>query len=239
MYHDGMKPHCERIGERAWLLQLGESIDPTTSVRVCRAHDLLRNADLALVEDMLPAYASILLRVAVGASGTQVYAVCQRACDIVGGMDETPGGASGALHRIAVCYDDACAPDIGEVARVTGLSPEAIVRLHCAVEYRVAMIGFAPGFAYLLGMDPRLNVPRRAQPRTRVPAGSVAIGGAQTGIYPRDLPGGWNLIGRTPLTMFDPADAHHPCRLTAGDRVRFEAVDTVTFGRMQQAAQGD
>ncbi len=92
------------------------------------------------------------------------------------------------------------------------------------------MLGFAPGFPYLLGLDAALHVPRRADPRTRVPAGSVAIGGAQTGIYPRELPGGWNLIGRTPQVLFDP-ERDPPCLLAPGDRVRFRAIDAEEFAR--------
>jgi KipI family sensor histidine kinase inhibitor len=95
------------------------------------------------------------------------------------------------------------------------------------------MLGFAPGFPYLLGLDPALQVPRRANPRTRVPAGSVAIGGAQTGIYPRELPGGWHLIGRTPRVLFDPA-REPPCLLAPGNHVRFRAIDADEFARLAE-----
>lgn len=236
MYHGRMNPHCERVGEHAWLLHLGDAIDPATSLRVQRAYRALHAAHMGAVEDMIPAYASILLRLAADTSEARVNSVRQRAREILADLHDDDVDPAGATHRIAVCYDGSCAPDMPEVERVCGLSREQIVELHCGTEYRVAMIGFAPGFAYLLGMDERLNVPRRAQPRTRVPAGSVAIGGAQTGIYPRALPGGWQLIGRTPQAMFDASDARHPCRLAAGDRVRFEPINAAEFAQMQAAS---
>ena len=105
-----------------------------------------------------------------------------------------------------------------------------------ADEYRVAMLGFAPGFPHLLGLDPALHMPRRAQPRLRVPAGSVAIGGAQTGIYPRELPGGWQLIGRTPLRLFD-AQLDPPSLLAPGDRVRFRTIDADEFDTLLAQAR--
>ena len=107
-----------------------------------------------------------------------------------------------------------------------------MIARHTAATYTVAMLGFAPGFPYLFGLDPALHIARRASPRTRVPAGSVAIGGAQTGIYPTELPGGWQLIGRTPLVLFEPA-RDPPSLLMPGDRVRFVAIEAATF-----AAQG-
>lgn len=224
------------MGECAWLVHLGEGFDVTTSARVHRACAALRAADLVSIEEMVPAYASILLRLKPDADAA---AVKQTVCGILAECADAGTDAPGELHRIAVCYEGENAPDMVEVERVSGLSRERIIETHCAPEYRVAMIGFAPGFAYLLGMDARLNVARRAQPRTRVPAGSVAIGGAQTGIYPRELPGGWQLIGRTPLAMFDACDAQRPCRLAAGDRVRFEPIDAAEFARLQAAIPHD
>ncbi|WIG55610.1 MAG: Allophanate hydrolase 2 subunit 1 [Rhodanobacteraceae bacterium] len=132
---------------------------------------------------------------------------------------------------IPVCYGGDCGPDIDAIAEHAGLVRDEVIARHAAAEYTVAMLGFAPGFPYLLGLDAALHVPRRATPRTRVPAGSVAIGGAQTGIYPCELPGGWHLIGRTPLALFDPR-RDPPCLLAPGDRVRFRAIDAGEFARL-------
>lgn len=134
----------------------------------------------------------------------------------------------GRFVEIPVCYDGEFGPDLADVARHTGLSVEEVIARHSAVEYRVHCLGFAPGFPYLGGLPPELATPRRATPRQGVPAGSVAIGGAQTGIYPQSSPGGWNVIGRTPLRLFD-ADREPPALLKAGDRVRFRPITRGEF----------
>jgi KipI family sensor histidine kinase inhibitor len=123
-----------------------------------------------------------------------------------------------------VCYGGEFGPDLGAVATHAGVDEQAVIDAHANGDYRVAMLGFMPGFPYLLGLDKALHTPRRESPRTRVPAGSVAIGGAQTGIYPRELPGGWQLIGRTPLVLFDPT-REQPALLQPGQRVRFRAIE--------------
>ncbi len=134
------------------------------------------------------------------------------------------------VHEVPVCYDPDFGWDIGAVAQHTGLSSSKVVSRHASGEYRVQCVGFMPGFPYLTGLPPELSTPRRATPRTEVPAGSVAIGGAQTGIYPAKSPGGWSVIGRTPITLFDPA-ANPPARLCAGDRVRFVSITRAEFDR--------
>lgn len=134
-----------------------------------------------------------------------------------------PAERSSRHVEIPVEYGAAAGPDLEAVARHAGLSPAEVVRRHCAAEYTVYFLGFLPGFAYLGGLDPRLATPRRREPRVAVPAGSVGIGGEQTGVYPWTSPGGWNLIGRTALRLFDAA-APSPALLAAGDTVRF--VDT-------------
>ncbi|MBV8659060.1 MAG: 5-oxoprolinase subunit PxpB [Burkholderiales bacterium] len=126
----------------------------------------------------------------------------------------------GRLVEIPVHYGVDDGPDLGEVAQHNGLSEREVIVRHTGVDYTVFFIGFQPGFAYLGDLDPKLATPRRAEPRVAVPAGSVGIGGAQTGIYPLATPGGWQLIGRTDLTLFDP-NAAQPTLLLPGDRVRF------------------
>ena len=229
-----MDPVIEPLGEHALLVRMGTRIDAAVNDRVhalCRG---LRAARMTQIEDLVPAYASVLVRLAPStpASGVAQVADCVR-----GLLERMPVDApapDSVLHRIPVCYGGTCGPDMAHVEAVTGLSRERVVELHAAVEYRVAMIGFAPGFAYLLGLDERLHVPRREHPRTRVPRGSVAIGGAQTGVYPAELPGGWQLIGRTLEVLFERADPLNPCRLAPGDRVRFEPVDEATLHKLQE-----
>ncbi len=132
---------------------------------------------------------------------------------------------------IPVCYGGALGPDLADVSARSGLDHARVVKLHTAGRYLVRAIGFMPGFPYLSGLDARLHTPRRATPRMQIPAGSVGIGGAQTGVYPLASPGGWNLIGRTPLTLFHPSDAKRPTLLAPDDQVRFKAITPEEFAR--------
>jgi inhibitor of KinA len=135
--------------------------------------------------------------------------------------------------EIPVCYDPEFAFDIDDVARRANISPSAVIRLHSAAEYRVACIGFVPGFPFLAGLPKKLATPRQDVPRKQIPPGSVGIGGAQTGVYPLCSPGGWNLIGRTPLRLFDP-EKNPPALLRAGDRVRFRSITRDEFETITQ-----
>ena len=143
----------------------------------------------------------------------------------------TAAAAEAAVVEIPVCYGGAFGPDLAFVAQHTGLPPEEVIARHSAPEYLVHMIGFAPGFPYLGGLDARLATPRRAQPRALVPAGAVGIAGAQTGIYSLPTPGGWQLIGRTPLRLFNPVWAA-PSLLAAGQHLRFVPIAEADFQRL-------
>ncbi|MBT1446253.1 5-oxoprolinase subunit PxpB [Shewanella sp. JM162201] len=140
-------------------------------------------------------------------------------------LPSLPGSIpEGKLHRIPVRYGGDTGPDLAEVARLHQVSEQDIIRAHCSAEYRVLFMGFLPGFAYLGGLPEQLHTPRRAEPRLQVAAGSVGIGGSQTGIYPATAPGGWQLIGHTQVPLFDAA-ATEPCLLAPGDRLQFVAGD--------------
>ena len=229
----------EPLAEDALLLRFGDGIDVATNARVHEAASALRDAGLPGITDVAPAYATLLLRFdpSIWDNGALLETVA-KTLDPGLRRDDEPKNAvalpeTARVVEIPVCYGGECGPDIDAVAEHAGLSRNEVVARHAAAEYTVAMLGFAPGFPYLLGLDASLHVPRRANPRTRVAAGSVAIGGAQTGIYPRELPGGWHLIGRTPLALFDPA-REPPCLLAAGDRVRFRAIDADEFARLAE-----
>jgi KipI family sensor histidine kinase inhibitor len=143
-----------------------------------------------------------------------------------------PSRAHGRAMEVPVCYDPEFALDVVEVAEKSGIEPDQVGERHSASEHRVLMVGFSPGLPYLGGLDPALALPRRATPRTRVPAGSVAIANLQTTVYPFETPGGWSVIGRTPLVLFDPArDA--PSLFAPGDRVRFVAVSRAEYARLK------
>ena len=137
----------------------------------------------------------------------------------------------GQAVRLPACYDPDLAPDLHEVAQATGLSPDQVVALHSASVFTAEVVGFMPGFAYLGGLDPRLKLDRRAVPRPRVPEGGIAIAGLQTAVYPNPTAGGWHLIGRCPLRLFDPARAI-PALMHEGDTIQFEPIDRETFDRL-------
>lgn len=133
--------------------------------------------------------------------------------------------------EVPVCYEGEFAPDLEEIAAIKKISREEVIALHAAAEYRVLMIGFAPGHAYMGGLDPRLAVPRRASPRALVPSGSVAIANLQTVVYPYAISGGWSVIGRTPLAVFD-AGRQEPSLFATGDRVRFKRISRDEFAKI-------
>jgi KipI family sensor histidine kinase inhibitor len=224
-------PTLEALGDSALLLQFGDTIAASTNARVHAAARAIAAQSLPGIVELVPGYASLAVMfdasVWQGDGGTPAQHCAQALRNVLASPIVAVDDDAGTLE-IPVCYGGSFGPDLDEAAARSGLSSEAFVQRHAAGDYRVAMLGFAAGFPYLLGLDPALQQPRRASPRTRVPAGSIAIGGAQTGVYPRELPGGWNLIGRTPLALFD-AQATPPNRLAAGMRVRFIAIDADAF----------
>jgi len=235
----------EPLGDSALLVRLGDHIESATNRSALALAEMLRAAALPGIRDIVPAYASVCVHYDIAAfanagAGAAHLLAAERVGEIAAKFleaetdrsDPVAGGES-SLLEIPVCYGGEFGPDLGDVAVHAGVDQRAVIHGHAAGEYRVAMLGFMPGFPYLLGLDDSLHTPRRASPRTRVPAGSVAIGGAQTGIYPRELPGGWQLIGRTPLVLFDPERAQ-PALLRPGQRVRFRAIGTDEFAALMQ-----
>lgn len=218
-------PAIEVLGEDALLLRFGDAIDADCNARVHQWARRIERSRPSWLRDIVPAYASLALFIDVAAfpRATDALAEATRWLGRLHGAPETRTG-SGRAIEIPVQYGGTYGPDLGALAAHAGLTPGEAVARHTAAEYTVAMLGFAPGFPYLLGLDPVLTMPRLSTPRTQVAAGSVGIGGAQTGIYPRRGPGGWQLIGRTHVTLFDPA-RDPPSLLAPGDRVRFVAVE--------------
>ena len=201
-------------GDLALLLDLDDTAD------VLAWCDALRLADPPGVVDVVPAARTVLLVLDGPGYQATTRAHLQRMC----GQPAGAAAAAGPHVTIDVVYDG---EDLGDVARLTGLSPDEVVAAHTAAPMRVGFIGFAPGFAYLVGGDERLRVPRRAEPRTRVPVGSVGLAGEFSGVYPRESPGGWQLIGHTDAVLWD-LDRDPPALLTPGARVQFRAVGGVS-----------
>jgi inhibitor of KinA len=137
--------------------------------------------------------------------------------------------------RVPVCYGGALGPDLPAVARFAGVTEREAIEIHASRTYRVFMLGFVPGFTYMGTVDPRIAVPRMTSPRLRVPSGSVGIAGAQTGIYPASTPGGWQIVGATPVRPFD-IDRPEPFLFKPGDEVEFYAIDAADYDRLQKSA---
>ncbi len=206
-------PTLEALGDGALLIRLADRIDDTINdTAIALAERLRAHYDAA------PAYGSVCVRFDVDhpPDADALLALIEMS------LAQPPRIDTSAIIEIPVRYGGEFGPDIADVAAHTKLSIDDIVERHSAATYTVAMLGFMPGFPYLRGLPTELVTPRRATPRTQVPAGSVAIGGAQTGIYPRALPGGWQIIGRTSLDLFD-ATRDEPTLLHPGQRVRFVA----------------
>jgi inhibitor of KinA len=213
-------------GEGGVVVELGDGIDPAVNARV---HQLAGAVTERLGEEVLeavPSYRSLL--VIHDPLRTSRERVVERLRSLVEELEQAPALAPQRVVRIPTCYGGVHGPDLAEVARLAGMTADEVVRRHAAPSYLVHFLGFTPGFPYLGGLDPGLATPRLDSPRARIPAGSVAIGGVQTGIYPVESPGGWRIVGRTPLRLFDPR-VESPFLLDPGDGLRFVPVDQATF----------
>lgn len=221
------------LGDAAVVVSLGDRLDRTVGRRVQALVVELEQLQLPQVADVVGAFTSValFLRRGVVMDPEQLRLPLMRAAERVGAAPE--GAVVGREREIPVCYGGGYGPDLASVAEHGGLAAEAVVEAHTAADYDVQAVGFSPGFPYLGGLPEKLATPRRATPRALVPAGSVGIGGAQTGVYPRATPGGWNLIGQTPLHLFD-AGREEPALLRMGDRVRFRAIDSGAFRALSE-----
>jgi inhibitor of KinA len=223
------------LGDRAVTITVGDSIDEATHRRVRATSRALADGSLAAVTDIVPAFASVTVhydpaRVRGDATlsvYTRIVAQLRAALDGIR-VEDLPAPR---LVEIPVCYGGEMGPDLDDVATLHGLTTDEIVRIHAEGDYLVYMVGFMPGFAYLGGLSDRIATPRRSSPRTAVPAGMVGIGGQQTGVYPMESPGGWNLIGKTPLVIFD-ITRDEPTLLATGDRVRFVPITPGEYRRL-------
>ncbi|HWX01168.1 5-oxoprolinase subunit PxpB [Collimonas sp.] len=214
------QPVIQALGENALILNTGASATLECQQRLWAI--AAKAAHWPHVRDVVPGMNNLtILFDPLASDGRQLAEKLQAAWDA-----DSISQKTGRKIEIPVVYGGDSGPDLEQVARHTGLAPGEIVKRHTAAEYIVYFIGFQPGFPYLGGLDPKLATPRRSEPRLLVPAGSVGIGGSQTGIYPAASPGGWQLIGRSELQLFDPG-ASPPTLLQPGDRVRFVASEVI------------
>jgi len=230
------------LGDVAVVVTLGERIDESTLRRVrALANALLARTDAGVV-DVVPAYTTVtVFYETTGSSPESPYARMCRLISECAAHTSSRHETSPAAERrrptrnaktieIPVCYGGDWGPDLESLARNAKLTIDDAIELHTKADYRVCAIGFTPGFPYLSGLPDKLHAPRRPTPRMRVPAGSVGIGGMQTGVYSLPTPGGWQLIGRTPLALFA-VDREAPALLQVGDEVKFRAISAEEFSR--------
>lgn len=220
-------------GDCAVTLQIGAEISEQVNREVVCALNALRKEDIIGVVELVPTYTSICIHYDPAMLN---YETLQRTIgQIKINLSEDNQEATGRIVEIPVCYGGEYGPDLSFVAQHNGLTPEEVIKRHSEGEYLVYMLGFLPGFAYMGGMDASIACPRLESPRTKIPAGSVGIAGTQTGIYPLSSPGGWQLIGRTPLKMFAIHGDQTQFALSAGDRVRFVPITEETYREMEAA----
>lgn len=214
-------------GDAALLVELPPRIDPETSGRVIALAEALRERCGGTLRDVVVGYCSLTVYFdALEMDAAWLESEIRTLAEDYTPERETPDDA--AVIEVPACYEGEYGPDLEAVAEFAHATPQDTIAIHTGTIYRVYVVGFVPGFPYMASVDPRLAVPRRATPRTRVPAGSVALAAGQTGIYPTESPGGWHLIGRTRVKPYDAA-RDQPFLFKPGDRVRFRAIDRAEF----------
>lgn len=223
---------CYSVGDHALTFSFGDRMDTIVNEYILQLFHRYNNFPWPGIKDCIPAYTTI----------TFVYDALyflNRKIDPIDTIQSLVGELlipnafthkkkTNNIIRIPVCYDTSCAPDLGSLAAIKEITASELIQLHSSVTYRVFMNGFLPGFAYMGKVDEKINAPRLTSPRQKVPAGSVGIAGDQTGIYPMESPGGWQLIGRTPLSLFN-TNAVKPCLLEPGDQVQFYPISWNEF----------
>ncbi len=235
--------HIAPVGDEALLVEFGERIDETLNRRVHLLKNRLGKTGIRGIRETLPTYRSLLIF--YDPALLSYKRLCRKLAGLlkteedqtvdgrqtVGKSRPTGGGqaveenqTTGGILAVPCCYGGRHGPDLADMEKALQITADEIVRLHCGVDYKVYMIGFLPGFPYLGGLDERIRMPRLAVPRTKIPARSVGIGDSQTGVYPVDSPGGWRLIGKTPLDFYCP-QKEPPVLCRAGTYIRFVPVD--------------
>lgn len=219
-------------GESVLIVEFEERIDPVVNATTIACAEAIQAAAIGGVRDVVPTYRSVAIY--FDPLRTDTDALLER----ITHEAETVGPGTPVARdplRIPVCYGGDLGPDLAQVAAFAKMTPDDVIERHASAVYRVFMLGFVPGFAYLGMVDPAIAMPRRSTPRVRVPMGSVGIAGIQTGIYPAETPGGWQLIGQTPVRPFD-ATREDPFLMKAGDAVQFYAIDRAEFDRLKAAS---
>lgn len=220
-------------GDSSLLVEFGSEISPEINRKITATVQMMREQHIEGVVDVIPAFCSLLINYDPRVISYQE--IRERIGCLVKLETRTEEGGR-RIIEIPVCYGGEYGPDIENIARNAGLSQEEVIKIHSSRDYLIYMLGFLPGFAYLGGLDERIHTPRLANPRIKINAGSVGIGGSQTGIYPLDSPGGWQLLGMTPVKTYDP-DRETPILFQAGDYIRFVPVDEEEYKKIRKAVE--
>lgn len=219
-------------GDSSILLEFGQEISPDINRKITAAVQMMRGQHIEGVVDVIPAFSSLLVN--YDPRVISYGEIRERMARLVK-MEIRTSENKRRIIEIPVCYGGKFGPDIEFVAEHAGLSVEETITLHSSREYLIYMLGFLPGFSYLGGLDERLHTPRLANPRIRIKAGSVGIGGSQTGIYPLDSPGGWQLLGMTPVKTYD-SGREKPILFQAGEYIRFVPIEETEYHRIKELA---
>ena len=218
--------------DSAVIVEFGDRADRAVSDQVLALGDRVRALAIAGAVEVVPTFRSLMVHYdPLRTSARELIAVIETALASKSAVDRKR-----RLWRVPACYERDFAPDLESVARATKLATAEVVRLHAGTRYHVYMIGFVPGFPYMGDLADALVLPRRVDPRIHVPPGSVSIATTQTAIYPLDSPGGWHLIGTTPIQLFD-VQGDPPALFAPGDAVEFEPIDAQTFARIRAATE--
>ena len=208
------------VGDSSVLIEFGKEISPEINARIATMIKLMKVQQIEGIVDMIPSFCALLINYD---SRVISYSDLNKRLENVLKLDAKAEVAAAEVFEIPVCYGGKFGPDMANLVEHSGLSEKEIIEIHSGSDYLIYMLGFLPGFPYLGGLDERIHIPRLANPRIKIPAGSVGIGGAQTGIYPLDSPGGWQLLGQTPVKTYDP-EREVPILFEAGDYIRFVPV---------------
>ena len=219
-------------GDRALVVEFGDRVNRTLSERVLRLDAMIRSNPPVGTVETVPSFRS--LAIYYDPLLTSQGELRRAIAPLLDLGDDPRAGAR--LWHVPVCYEGEFGPDLAEVARLTGSTPHDVVALHSGTRFHVYMLGFLPGFPYMGDLPPQLALPRRADPRLRVPAGSISIATTLTAIYPYESPGGWHLIGATPIRMFDP-ERPKPALFAPGDAVMFQPIDAAAFTSIRKAVE--
>lgn len=225
-----MKPTISPVGDCAISIDFGQVIDPKINRYIRQTIERIKELQLEGIIELVPTYCALLVEYdAMLYSYAEICKIMEPTLE--GGMTDATNELV-TVVEVPTVYGGAFGPDLSFVASHNHLSGDEVISIHSGTDYLVYMLGFIPGFTYLGGMDPRIATPRLSSPRTLIPAGSVGIAGEQTGTYPSDSPGGWQIIGRTPVTMYDMSKAQ-AALLNAGDYVRYVPIDESEFHRIK------